>query len=60
MNPASKIITEYNPKPIPLRRWDWVAAREDEDGGDGFHVGYGATEAEAIADLLELEAEHAA
>ena len=45
-----KIITEYDPKPIPDRRWDWVAARED-----GNWVGYGRTEAEAIADLLELE-----
>ena len=53
MTPASKILTEYDPKPIPLRRFDWVAAREDDE--DGFHVGYGSTEAKAIADLLELE-----
>lgn len=49
----AKIITDYDPKPIPDRRWDWVAAREGCDDGDW--VGYGRTEAEAIADLLELE-----
>ena len=49
----SPIITDYDPKPIPDRHWDWCAARDDDD--DGYHVGYGATEAEAIADLLELE-----
>jgi len=53
MSREARIITDYDPKPIPDRRWDWVAAREDDD--DGNWVGYGRTEAEAIADLLELE-----
>ena len=44
-----KIITEYDPKPIPLRCCDWIATAEDYDEGDP--VGMGATEADAIADL---------
>ena len=55
---APKIITEYDPKPIPIRRFDWVATRANYD--EGCHVGYGATEDEAIADLLSLEEEDAA
>ena len=47
------IITDYDPPPIPLRRWDYNARRKDSDEGDP--IGYGRTEAEAIADLLELE-----
>jgi hypothetical protein len=48
------ILIDYDPKPIPVRRFDYVAARA---GRDECHVGYGATEAEAIADLLDREAE---
>jgi hypothetical protein len=51
---ARKIIIDYDPKPIPDRRWDYVAARAGSDP-ECCHVGYGATEADAIADLLELE-----
>lgn len=48
-----KIITHYDPKPIPDRRHDWAAFR---DGYDlGMSVGYGATEREAIEDLKEME-----
>ena len=47
------ILVDYDPKPIPVRRFDYVAAREGYD--EGCHVGYGATEAEAIADLLDME-----
>jgi hypothetical protein len=48
------IIVDYDPKPIPIRRFDYVAARAGSDP-ECCHVGYGATEDEAIADLLELE-----
>lgn len=51
---AAKIIVDYDPKPIPIRRFDYVAARDGSDP-ECCHVGYGATEDEAIADLLELE-----
>jgi hypothetical protein len=49
-----KIITEFIYPPIPIRRYDWSAVREGYDEGD--HVGWGATEQEAINELLEMEA----
>jgi hypothetical protein len=48
-----KIIVDYDPKPIPIRRFDYVAARAGSDP-ECCHVGYGATE--AIADLRDMEA----
>lgn len=45
----------YDPKPIPVRRFDYCAQREGDDGED--LCGWGSTEAEAIADLLDREAE---
>jgi hypothetical protein len=53
-----KIITEYVHPPIPMRCNDWRATREGDD--EDYIVGWGATEDEAIADLLELESEAAA
>jgi hypothetical protein len=41
---------------VPRRDWDWIAYDDDTyDGAEDGHspVGNGATEAEAIADLLE-------
>jgi hypothetical protein len=40
-------------KPIPMRQFDWEAVRDGYEGGDP--LGLGATEEEAIADLLEQE-----
>lgn len=56
-----KIVTEYWPKPIPLRQFDWVAVTDDYDGAPDSHcpVGYGRTEAEAVADLKEQLGEEA-
>ena len=51
----SRILVDYDPKPIPVRRFDYVAARAGSDP-ECCHVGYGATEAEAIADFLDMEA----
>lgn len=49
-----KIRTEYWPKPIPTSKFDWSAVVDDWD--IGHPVGYGATEAEAINDLvMQLE-----
>jgi hypothetical protein len=45
------IVTTHSPKPIPDRRFDWEAASYNYDIGDP--IGFGATESEAIADLLE-------
>lgn len=46
-----KIITEFWSKPMPDRRWDWLAFSEDYEGGDP--VGHGATEVDARCDLHE-------
>jgi len=46
------IVTEYWAKPIPVRQFDWTAV-DDDTYEPGCPVGYGATEAEAIADLRE-------
>ena len=47
---APKIVTEFWRKPIPTNKHDWLAWYADQE--DGPH-GEGATEAEAIADLIE-------
>lgn len=52
VNARGPIHTVYTCPPIGDRRWDWCAYRDPE--GD---TGRGATEAEAIADLLDKEAE---
>lgn len=53
---APEIITNFVYPPIPDRRLDWSAVRDGYDGGDaeigGDPIGWGATEEEAIADLL--------
>lgn len=54
-----KIVTSYDYPPIPDRSCDWSAIDEDTyDGAPDTHpacpIGRGATEAEAIADLLAL------
>lgn len=54
-----KIVTEYDPPPIPrASQWAWSAIdQETYDGADDsklrHKVGHGATEEEAIADLME-------
>jgi hypothetical protein len=61
-----KIITSHDYPPIPDRSNDWSAHRDnlDYDYRDGAYVsiggptGHGATEQEAIADLLEQEQEN--
>lgn len=53
-----KIVTDYWAKPIPTSKFDWSAVDSDTyDGAPDTHpacpIGYGATEGEAIVDLLE-------
>lgn len=43
------IMTEFDPKPIPLRQFDWEAWDLDQD--ENSPIGYGETEQEAITDL---------
>lgn len=49
------IITTFDPKPIPIRCFDWEATFPDYDGGGP--IGFGATEADAIEDLKEMAEE---
>ena len=49
------IKTTLNPKPIPIRRFDWEARREDYCCPECDRIGYGETEQEAIEELLEAE-----
>jgi hypothetical protein len=48
-----KIRTDFIYPPIPFRNHDWCAVDDDTYDGHGCPIGYGATEAEAIKDLLE-------
>lgn len=54
-----KIRTEFVYPPIPVRDFDWSAIDDDtydgaEDSGTRGQIGYGRTEAEAIADLKAI------
>jgi len=53
-----RIVTRYDPPPIPDRNFDWSAIDEDtydgaEDSANRGQIGYGSTDARAIVDLLE-------
>ena len=59
-----RIETEYRKTPIPFRGWDWTAVDMDcssdtcYNGDANSPIGQGATEAEAITNLLDkIEAE---
>lgn len=49
------IITSHVFPPIPLRQFDWSAARDGYEPGN--LMGWGPTEADAVSNLLELERE---
>jgi hypothetical protein len=46
------IVTEFQYPPIPYRNMDWVAFIDGEE--ELGEYGYGATEEEAISDLIDL------
>jgi hypothetical protein len=52
-----RAITDFEPKPIPFRGFDWIATLEGYDGAPDsptrHQVGYGSTQVEALADLQE-------
>ena len=48
---TTKLITTYNPPPIPVRQFDWTCIDENYEGGD--IIGTGETEEAAIADYWE-------
>lgn len=52
---AEKIVTSFVYPPIPIRCFDWCACRDGYEPGEP--LGYGATEAEAIEELLQIEAD---
>lgn len=54
MSKHRKIATSFWAKPIPFRNFDWQASfADDEPDDDGnMTVGHGATEREAILNLL--------
>jgi hypothetical protein len=58
---SERIQTSYWAKPIPDRRCDWTAWYDnDEPDDDGKMLcGFGATEAEAIADLYASDPDRA-
>ena len=49
-----KISTDFVYPPIPIRSMDWSAVDDNTYDGEGCKIGRGATEADAIRDLLEL------
>lgn len=54
--PVANVITVYDPKPIPMRNFDWSAYDQDTYCGCAdchCPVGFGCTEAEAIQDLKD-------
>ena len=57
--PAPKIITMHVNPPVPSRAFDWSAYRAGDEPNDAgqMTIGRGATEAEAVADLIRLEDE---
>jgi hypothetical protein len=55
-----KIKTSFDYPPIPVRSFDWSAIDTDTyDGDPRSPIGYGATEQEAIGDLLSQMEEDA-
>jgi hypothetical protein len=52
--PSMKIVTKFDPAPIPIRGYDWCALDPD-NYAIGQPIGWGSTEAEAIADLIALQ-----
>ena len=46
-----KIVTHHVYPPIPMRQFDWSAVTDDYE--PEHPIGWGSTEAEAIADLKE-------
>jgi len=48
----AKIVTNFDYPPIPIRQFDWSAIDDDTYDGEGCPIGHGATEQEAIDDLL--------
>ena len=55
-----RVRVDYWAKPIALRGFDYEATDDERYDGPGNPIGHGATEAEAVADLLSQIEEHPA
>jgi hypothetical protein len=55
LHQQQKIITRFDPPPIPIRAFDWSAVTDNYEPGNP--VGYGYTEQQAVEDLTEQLAE---
>lgn len=51
MREPRKIVTNYWPKPIPSREFDWTAYVDGSEENTRWY-GYGRTEDEAVSDLI--------
>jgi hypothetical protein len=49
----ARIVVSFEYPPIPCRQYDYMATRDGYEPGDP--IGHGATEAQAIAELIEQE-----
>ena len=56
MKTTMNIKTEHITPPIPIRSHDWRAWDDDDDPETGYS-GWGATEVEAINDLMKWKEE---
>jgi hypothetical protein len=52
MSKPLRIVTRFDPPPIPQRWFDWSAIDDATYDGPGCPVGHAATEDEAIEDLM--------
>lgn len=48
-----KVVTHFIYPPIPFRGCDWQATIDSYDGDENAPRGFGPTQAEAVADLLD-------
>ena len=46
------VRTSFDYPPIPIRQFDWSAIDDNTYDGEGCRIGHGATEAEAVVDLI--------
>lgn len=53
MSTTKKIVTRFDPPPIPYRGYDWEATLADYDPENDDPRGFGRTEQEAIDSLQE-------
>lgn len=55
MTEPRKIVTHYDPPPIPWRTFDWCAYEDGQEEAGNY--GWGRTEAEAVADWHDVHDE---